>query len=71
MNRSPKTKPYAPLDRQHQAQRGGILMKFTGLVLLLTVGLVVGGILYLGSADLPAPSQTVQIPVSDDAIRPQ
>ena len=46
-------------------------MKFTGLVLLLTIGLIAGGIFYLGSADLPAPTSTVQIPVSDDAIRPQ
>ena len=58
-------------EQPHQNQQGGILMKFTGFILLLTIGLVIGGILYLGSADLPAPTQTVQIPVGDDAIRPQ
>ena len=58
------------LERENR-QRGGILMKFTGFVLLLTILLVAGGIFYLGSADLPAPSATVKIPVDSDAIRPQ
>ncbi|MEO0392404.1 MAG: hypothetical protein AAF213_04045 [Pseudomonadota bacterium] len=52
-------------------QRGSILLKFTGLVLVLTVALVAGGIFYLGSADLPAPTATVKIPLSKSAIQPQ
>lgn len=52
-------------------QSGGILMKFIGFLLLMTLLLIVGGVIYLGSAELPAPTATVQIPVPDNAIQRQ
>ena len=46
-------------------------MKFIGFLLLMTLLLIVGGVIYLGSAELPAPTATVQIPVPDNAIQRQ
>lgn len=58
-------------DRRRLQQHGGIIGKFITLVLLLSIALVVGGIIYLGSAEMPPPTSQANIPVSADALQRQ
>jgi len=64
-----KTKE-SPVMTDHR-QSGGILVKFAVLMMFLSLCLIIGGVIYLGSAELPPPTTSVQIPVPDNAIQRQ
>ncbi|MBV6632000.1 MAG: hypothetical protein KI792_03090 [Alphaproteobacteria bacterium] len=55
--------------RLRSKQAGSFLVKFALAILILAAALVAGGVAYLGSAQLPAPSAQVSIPVPDDALQ--
>jgi len=59
-----------PFNRQMR-QRGGFLLKFAASIFVLALLIVAGGIVYLGSAELPPPSATIHIPVPDNALQRQ
>jgi hypothetical protein len=55
--------------RFSSSQAGGVLAKMSMMIFLLALLIGAAAILYLGTASMPAPSQSIQKPIPDAQIK--